>query len=74
MTALTAVHGIVVRDLSRSLRQRSRLIGGLARPFMWLLLVGAGYGAIARVEGAASYQAYIFPGVVVMATTENGLP
>jgi ABC-2 type transport system permease protein len=68
VTALAAVHGIVVRDLSRSLRQRGRLVGGLARPFMWLLLVGAGYGAIARVEGAASYQAFIFPGVVVMAT------
>jgi ABC-2 type transport system permease protein len=33
---------------------------------MWLLLVGTGYNAIARVEGAASYQAFVFPGVVVM--------
>jgi ABC-2 type transport system permease protein len=61
------VYGIVVRDLSRALRQKSRLIGGLARPFMWLLLVGAGYNAIARVEGVSSYQAFIYPGVVVMA-------
>src|SRR5947207_5982595 len=34
---------------------------------MWLLLVGTGYNAIARVDGAASYQAFIYPGIVVMA-------
>jgi ABC-2 type transport system permease protein len=64
---MTAVWGIVVRDVSRSRRQRSRLIGGLARPFMWLLLVGGGYNAIARIEGVASYRAFVFPGIVVMA-------
>jgi ABC-2 type transport system permease protein len=64
---LAAVHGIVARDLARAFRQKSRLLGGLARPFMWLLFVGTGYNAIARVEGAVSYQAFVYPGVVVMA-------
>ncbi len=68
MSALSAVHGIVVRDLSRSFRQKSRLIGGLARPFMWLLLVGTGFNAIARVEGVASYREFVYPGLVVMAS------
>jgi ABC-2 type transport system permease protein len=67
VSALTAVRGIVVRDLSRALRQKGRLVGGLARSFMWLLLVGSGYGAIARVEGVASYQAFLYPGIIVMA-------
>jgi ABC-2 type transport system permease protein len=43
------------------------LLGGLARPFMWLLLVGTGYNTIARVEGGVPYQAFVFPGIVVMA-------
>lgn len=68
MSALSAVHGIVVRDLSRAFRQRSRLIGGLARPFMWLLLVGSGFNAITRVDGAVSYHAFLYPGLVVMAS------
>ena len=67
MRVATAVYGIVARDLRRSLRQKSRLFGGLARSFMWLLLVGTGYNAITRIEGAASYQAFVFPGIVVMA-------
>ena len=61
------VQAIILRDLSRAVRQKSRVLGGLARPFMWLLLVGAGYNGIAHVDGASSYQAFVFPGVVVMA-------
>ena len=34
---------------------------------MWLLLVGTGFNAIARVEGGVSYQAFVYPGIVVMA-------
>ncbi len=67
MSALHTAQAIVVRDLSRAFRQKSRLFGGLARSFMWLLLVGAGFGAITRLDGAASYQAFVFPGIVVMA-------
>ena len=67
MSALRTAQAIVTRDLCRAFRQRGRLFGGLARSFMWLLLVAAGYGTIARVEGASSYQAFAFPGIVVMA-------
>jgi ABC-2 type transport system permease protein len=65
--ALHTLRAIVARDLLRAVRQKSRLLGGLVRPFMWLLLVGTGYGAIAHVEGARSYHAFVFPGIVVMA-------
>ena len=67
MSSLSAVYGIIARDLSRTVRQKGRLLGGLARPFMWLLLVGTGFNAIARVEGGVSYQAFVYPGIVVMA-------
>ena len=67
MRSLNTVYGIVARDLTRATRQSSRLLGGLARPFMWLLLVGTGYNTIARIEGGLSYQTFVFPGIVVMA-------
>ena len=73
MSAWSAVYGIVARDLARTTRQTSRLLGGLARPFMWLLLVGTGYNAIARLEGGLPYQAFVFPGVVVMAALFGGM-
>lgn len=67
MSALSAVYGIVARDLTRTTRQTSRLLGGVARPFMWLLLVGTGYNAIAQLEGNLSYQSFVYPGIIVMA-------
>src|SRR4051794_26500749 len=67
MSARSAVYGVVARDLARTTRQTSRFLGGVARPFMWLLLVGTGYNAIARASGDLSYQAFVFPGIVVMA-------
>ena len=73
MSALGTIYGIVARDLQRSSRQKSRLIGGLARPLMWLLLIGTGYNAIVRVEGGLSYHAFVFPGIVVMAALFGGM-
>jgi ABC-2 type transport system permease protein len=73
VSAWSAVYGIVARDLTRTTRQTSRLLGGVARPFMWLLLVGTGYNAIARLEGGVPYQAYVFPGVVAMAALFGGM-
>jgi ABC-2 type transport system permease protein len=62
----------VARDLARTTRQTSRLLGGVARPFMWLVLVGSGYGAIARLEHGVPYQEFVFPGIVVMAALFGG--
>ena len=66
MIAFSAVAGIVRRDLRRAARQPSRLIGGLARPFVWLLLVASGYNAIANPGTGGSYREFVFPGVIIM--------
>ncbi len=73
MSRASTVVGILARDLQRSSRQVSRLVGGLARPFMWLLLIGTGFNAIARVEGGGPYHAFVFPGIVIMAALFGGM-
>ncbi len=73
MSAWSAAYGIVARDLARATRQTGRLLGGVARPFMWLLLIGTGYGAIARLESGLPYQAFVYPGIVVMAALFGGM-
>ena len=40
---------------------------------MWLLLVGTGYNAITRIEGGVPYQAYVLPGIIVMAALFGGM-
>ena len=73
MSAWHASYGIVARDLARAGRQTSRLLGGVARPFLWLLLIGTGYGAIARLESGLAYPVFVFPGIVVMAALFGGM-
>src|SRR5579885_2625562 len=64
---LESIYGIWLRDLKKFWRERSRLWGGIARPILWLIILGSSLrGAISTntLNGAANYQQYIFPGVI----------
>src|SRR3978361_402741 len=57
------------RELVRFLRQRHRIIGALATPIVFWLLIGAGMGRSFKFEGlpgAGNYLQYFFPGTVLM--------
>ncbi|HYO10438.1 MAG TPA: ABC transporter permease [Tepidisphaeraceae bacterium] len=56
------------RELVRFLRQRHRIIGALATPVVFWLLIGAGMGRSFRSDapGGEHYLHYFFPGTVVM--------
>jgi ABC-2 type transport system permease protein len=57
------------RELVRFLRQRNRVIGALATPVVFWLLVGGGMGRSFRapgLPGGENYLEYFFPGTIVM--------
>ena len=56
------------RELVRFLRQRNRIVGALATPIVFWLLIGGGMGRSFRAAGpgGASYLQYFFPGTIVM--------
>jgi len=59
------------RELVRFLRQRNRIIGALATPIVFWLLIGAGMGHSFQAtpgsnSGGRGYMEYFFPGTVVM--------
>lgn len=65
--ALEPIYGIWLRDLKKFWRERSRLLGGIARPVLWLLILGTGLrSAVSQsaLGGSVDYTQYIFPGVV----------
>lgn len=68
--ALLAVWTLCRREITRFLRQRSRLIGALATPIVFWVLFGAGlhdsFQAPAGVSGAMSYRAYFLPGITAL--------
>src|SRR3954451_3530679 len=62
--ALSLAH----RELVRFLRQRHRIIGALATPLVFWLLIGGGMNRSfnADVPGGDNYLRYFFPGTVLM--------
>jgi ABC-2 type transport system permease protein len=56
------------RELIRFLRQRHRIIGALATPLVFWLLIGGGMGRSLSFGGASgeSYIRFFFPGTLVM--------
>lgn len=69
-TALLTVWTLGRREITRFLRQRSRLIGALATPVMFWVLFGAGlhdsFQTPEWMAGASSYRAYFLPGITAL--------
>lgn len=56
------------RELIRFVRQRSRIIGALATPILFWIVIGAGMGHSFRSDmpGGGNFIEYFFPGTLVM--------
>lgn len=66
MLSFKAIYVIVLREFTRFFRQRSRLVVTVARPLIWLLIVGSGFTRLIDVKAGASYMQFILPGIVGM--------
>jgi ABC-2 type transport system permease protein len=56
------------REMIRFVRQRSRIIGALATPILFWIVIGAGMGKSFRTDspGGGNFMEYFFPGTLVM--------
>ncbi len=60
------VYVICLREFIKFFREKSRLLGTLARPVLWLFVVGNGMGSLIRPRAGFSYLQFIFPGMIGM--------
>ena len=56
-----AIYVIVAREFKKFVRERSRLVSAIARPLVWLFLVGAGMSRLVPPVDGVSYMQFIFP-------------
>jgi ABC-2 type transport system permease protein len=56
------------REIVRFYRQRSRVVGVIASPLLFWLVIGSGFGSSFRSSGAGGqhYLNYFFPGALIM--------
>lgn len=66
MIEANAVYVITAREFKKFIREKSRLISTLARPLLWLFLVGGGMSRLVSTGGGVSYIQFIFPGILGM--------
>ncbi len=55
-----------LRQVKKYLRSRSRIIGALGQPIIFLLALGFGFGPIFEKAGGGSYIQFLAPGVIAM--------
>ena len=65
-----ATYGIWRRDLKKFFREKSRLWGGIARPILWLIILGSSLKPAISSSSLGNqgidYTHYIFPGVIAL--------
>src|SRR5436189_3424797 len=60
------VYMLWLRQIKRYFRSRSRIVGSLGQPLLFLLALGFGFGPVFRRAGQGDYIQFLAPGVIAM--------
>jgi ABC-2 type transport system permease protein len=63
---MNVIYVLWLREIKRYLRSRAQIIGSLAQPMLYLLVLGFGFGAVFRQAGQGELPAIRRPGVIAM--------
>jgi ABC-2 type transport system permease protein len=63
---MNVIYVLWLREIKRYSRSRAQIIGSLAQPLLYLLVLGFGFGAVFRQAGQGSYLQFVAPGVIAM--------
>ena len=63
---MSAIYILWLRQLKRYFRSRSRMIGSIGQPLMFLLALGFGFGPVYQKAGGGSYLQFLAPGIISM--------
>lgn len=55
-----------LRQVKKYLRSRSRIVGSLGQPLLFLLAFGFGFGSIYQRAGGGNYIQFLAPGIILM--------
>jgi ABC-2 type transport system permease protein len=75
MGELIGLYAIWLREFKVFTREYSRVIGSMVQPLLWLVIFGTGLGSIIEpgAVSGATYQDFIFPGILVMTSLFSSL-
>jgi len=63
---MNVIYVLWLRQLKRYFRSKTRIIGSLGQPLLFLVALGFGLGPIFRKAGEGNYINFLVPGVIAM--------
>lgn len=63
---MRTIYILWLRQIKRYMRSKSRIIGSLGQPLLFLIALGFGFGPIYQKAGEGSYINFLVPGVIAM--------
>ena len=61
-----------LRQIKKYLRSKSRIVGSLAQPLLFLLALGYGFGSVFQKAGEGNYLNFLAPGIIGMSIILSG--
>src|SRR5581483_2987731 len=62
-----------LRQMKRYVRSRSRLLGAIGQPVLFLLALGYGIGSVYKKAGQGNYLEFLVPGIIVQTLLFSGV-
>lgn len=63
---MNVIYMLWARQLKRYFRSKTRMIGSLGQPLLYLVALGFGFGPIYRKAGGGNYIEFLAPGIIAM--------
>ncbi|MHB8843053.1 MAG: ABC transporter permease, partial [Candidatus Aquicultor sp.] len=63
---MDTVYILWLRQIKRYFRSKSRIVGALGQPLLFLLALGYGFGPVFRRAGQGNYLEFLVPGIIAM--------
>jgi ABC-2 type transport system permease protein len=70
---MEVIHILWLRQMKRYFRSRSRILGAIGQPLLFLLALGYGLGSVNSKAGQGDYLQFLVPGIIVQTLLFSGV-
>ncbi len=63
---MESIYWLWLRQIKKYFRSRSRIIGSLGQPLLFLIALGFGFGPVFQQAGRGNYIQFLAPGIIMM--------
>ena len=70
---MDVIYILWLRQMKRYFRSRSRVLGAIGQPILFLLALGYGIGAVYKKAGQGNYIEFLVPGIIIQTLLFSGV-